>query len=61
MKTGILAADAIAEDLQYPDQKYPKGKGKEMFTYYEKYRKSWVHEELFKIRNVRQSFYNGLW
>lgn len=61
MKTGILAADSIIEHLKKPDSKYPKGQGKEMFGYYEKFKQSWVHEELFMIRNVRPAFHNGFW
>ena len=53
MKTGMLAAEATIEAVNNNDEKYPQGKGKEVFAFYEKYRKSWVHKELFEIRNVR--------
>lgn len=55
MKTGMLAAEALAgwliEDVQSP----------ECTSYEGLYKNSWVHKELYKVRNIRPGFHKGLW
>jgi electron-transferring-flavoprotein dehydrogenase len=48
MKTGMLAADAIIDKMKSQAQG-----GDELTAYAESFAKSWVHEELHKVRNVR--------
>ena len=48
MKTGMLAAEALAETLAQGDE----GQG-ELATYPDKVRNSWVHTELHRARNLR--------
>jgi len=54
MKSGILAADAVVENKSNLE-------GKELFEYYEKFRKSWIWEELYTSRDIRDSFRNNIW
>jgi electron-transferring-flavoprotein dehydrogenase len=54
MKSGMLAADALAEMFTAGDPT-----GRECTAYREKFDKSWLHEELFRARNVRPSFHKG--
>jgi electron-transferring-flavoprotein dehydrogenase len=49
MKSGMLAAEAIAEALT-------AGKPAELTTYPEKYRASWLYDELRGARNLRPAF-----
>ncbi len=49
MKSGMLAAEAVAEALA-------GGRPAEPAAYEEKYRTSWLHEELRGARNVRPAF-----
>ncbi|MCC7304940.1 MAG: electron transfer flavoprotein-ubiquinone oxidoreductase [Alphaproteobacteria bacterium] len=55
MKSGIVAAEAVAELLG--DGVY----GKECVQYPEKLKASWVWKELKKVRNIRPGFHRGLW
>jgi len=48
MKTGMLAAESIAEALAQGDEA-----PKVLDSYPEKYRNSWVYEELYAARNMR--------
>ncbi len=48
MKSGILAAEALYENSD------------EHVSYDEAFRKSWLHDELNKIRNIRPAFSKGL-
>jgi len=48
MKSGMLAAESVAEALAAGDQGYGT-----LESYEEKYRASWVHEELYRARNFR--------
>ncbi|MDF2095600.1 electron transfer flavoprotein-ubiquinone oxidoreductase [Aquibaculum arenosum] len=48
MKTGMLAAESVAEALAGGDEGYGT-----LESYEEKYRGSWVHEELYHARNFR--------
>jgi electron-transferring-flavoprotein dehydrogenase len=55
MKSGMLAAEALAEMFQSGDPT-----AKECATYREKFEASWLKEELHGIRNIRPSFHWGL-
>lgn len=46
MKSGMLAAEAIAEQLE----------DIECTSYSQKFKDSWLHCELYKVRNIRQGF-----
>ncbi len=54
MKSGMLAAEALAEMFAAGDPS-----AKECPTYREKFEKSWLHAELHKVRNIRPSFHKG--
>ena len=51
MKSGIIAAEAIVENFK---------ENKNLSIYEEKFKKSWVYEELHTARNVKPSFNWGL-
>jgi electron-transferring-flavoprotein dehydrogenase len=55
-KTGMLAAQAAFEALQAEDVSANKLK-----RFHELVEKSWVKEELWKVRNFHQGFEHGLW
>lgn len=46
MKSGMLAAEAIAEQLE----------SVECTSYTDKFKNSWLYDELYKVRNIRQGF-----
>jgi electron-transferring-flavoprotein dehydrogenase len=52
MKSGMLAAETVFAALQ-------KGEG-DLSAYPEALKKSWVYEELYKVRNIRPGFHFGL-
>ena len=52
MKSGMLAAEALVEMAT---------EQKECTAYPEKYKASWLHAELHKVRNIRPGFHWGLW
>jgi electron-transferring-flavoprotein dehydrogenase len=53
MKSGMLAAEAIAEGtIDF---------GSEVSAYSEKLKNSWVWSELKKVRNIRPGFHWGMW
>ncbi|TAL31210.1 MAG: electron transfer flavoprotein-ubiquinone oxidoreductase [Alphaproteobacteria bacterium] len=54
MKSGMLAAEALAEMFAAGDPA-----AKECAAYREKFDKSWLHEELYRVRNIRPSFHKG--
>ena len=56
MKSGMLAAEAVFELLSENPQN-----GLEATTYKDKFKNSWLYKELYKVRNIRPSFHNGLW
>ena len=56
MKTGMLAAETIFEALCKEDYSAATLNGFE-----DRWRKSWVHEELWKVRNYHQGFEHGFW
>ena len=47
MKSGMLAAETLFEELQQADQQL----GKDLQSYADKFKQSWLFEELFKSRN----------
>ncbi|PZP55666.1 MAG: electron transfer flavoprotein-ubiquinone oxidoreductase [Micavibrio aeruginosavorus] len=51
MKSGMLAAESLAEQIDT----------KECTSYQEKYKTSWLYEELYKVRNIKPGFHKGLW
>jgi electron-transferring-flavoprotein dehydrogenase len=53
MKTGMIAAEAVAE-AELKD-------GIELTSYTDKFKSSWVHKELYKVRNIRPGFHKGFW
>jgi electron-transferring-flavoprotein dehydrogenase len=58
MKSGIVAAESIFDALQNAAQ---ENTAAEVPAYPENMKKSWVYDELYKVRNVRPSFKWGLW
>lgn len=55
MKSGILAADTILDA-------FAKSPDKPDLTHYaRKVKKSYIYQELFKVRNIRPAFRKGLW
>lgn len=54
MKTGMLAAEAVFEAIAAGRS------GDEVASYSEAFEKSWVYDELYKVRNIRPSFASGL-
>jgi electron-transferring-flavoprotein dehydrogenase len=55
MKSGMLAAEALAEMFRAGDPA-----GQECATYRDKFEKSWLKEELYAARNIRPGFHWGL-
>ena len=51
MKSGILAAETIVENIK---------NNRDLSVYEEKFKKSWLYDELFTARNVKPSFSWGL-
>lgn len=54
MKSGMLAAEALAEMFSGGDPS-----AKECAGYRGKFEKSWLHDELYHVRNIRPSFHKG--
>jgi len=54
MKTGMLAAEAAVAAIKN------NRSGDTLDAYPEAVKKSWVHDELYKVRNIRPGFNNGL-
>lgn len=55
MKSGMLAAESIFAALQQENS------AKEVSAYRPAFEASWLHDELYKVRNIRPSFRWGLW
>ena len=55
MKTGMTAAEAVFEWLTAGES------GREVTAYPEQLKKTWVWDELYRVRNIRPSFHRGLW
>lgn len=56
MKTGMLAAETIDEALDKNDFS-----STQLSKYKEKIDKSWIKEEMWKVRNFHQPYEHGLW
>lgn len=57
MKSGMLAAEAIAEGLANGTL----GQGGEATAYSDKFKASWLYAELKAVRNIRPGFHRGFW
>ena len=55
MKSGMLAAEAVFEQLGADNPR------DEAISYGQKIEKSWLWDELYKVRNIRPAFTKGLW
>ncbi|MDP9196719.1 MAG: electron transfer flavoprotein-ubiquinone oxidoreductase [Pseudomonadota bacterium] len=55
MKSGMVAAEALFDHLA------GEGAGPEVTAYPERLKKSWVWDELYRVRNIRPGFHRGLW
>jgi len=55
MKSGMLAAEAIADMFDADSQ------GQTCKTYTEKFKQSWLYDELYRVRNIRPGFHKGFW
>lgn len=56
MKSGIVAAEALFDDLSQSD-----APGREVTDYPERLKQTWLWNELHQVRNIRPSFQRGLW
>jgi electron-transferring-flavoprotein dehydrogenase len=54
MKSGMLAAEALADALK-------EDGGKELRDYTDKVKSSWIYSELESVRNIRPAFRYGIW
>jgi electron-transferring-flavoprotein dehydrogenase len=55
MKSGMLAAEALLDALASGDTSAER-----LRAYDDRFRKSWAHGELYRVRNFRQGFRDGL-
>ena len=58
MKSGMTAAESIFEGL---GGEADAVSGQEMTDYPERLRKTWLWDELHRVRNIRPSFHFGMW
>ena len=56
MKSGLLAAEAIMEALTDEKNQDIEDTGLNVDAYETKFKESWLHDELYSVRNVRPSF-----
>jgi len=56
MKSGMLAAESIVEELVRNERRHTKHKALYLEKYPEKIKDSWIHEELYKARNIKPAF-----
>lgn len=61
MKSAMLAAEAVFELLPAEFDEENPGPALEATAYPERLEKSWLWQELHKVRNIRPGFYRGLW
>ncbi len=59
IKSGMLAAEAIFGILDEATE--AETSGKEAAAYRQLFEASWLHEELYRVRNIRPAFKWGLW
>ena len=57
MKSGMLAAEAVFDALASAAE----GQAIEAVAYTDKFKQSWLHDELHSVRNIRPAFRWGLW
>lgn len=55
MKSGMLAAEAVAAMFD------AEPAGQTCKTYADKFKQSWIYDELYRVRNIRPSFHKGFW
>jgi len=55
MKSGMTAAEAVFDWLA------AGAAGREVTSYPERLKKTWLWDELYRVRNIRPSFHRGLW
>jgi len=60
MKSGLLAAEAIMEALTDEKNLDIEDTGLNVDAYETKFKESWLHDELYSVRNVRPSFESPL-
>jgi electron-transferring-flavoprotein dehydrogenase len=60
MKTGMMAAEAIIQKIEAQSGIDNVKFGEELFEYSDLFKSSWVHEEMYRTRNVKGSFSHGL-
>lgn len=58
MKSGMIAAESIFTCLHMEDTPH---QGWECSSYKSNFENSWLHKELYKVRNIRPGFHKGLW
>ena len=58
MKSGMTAAEAVFDVLKDQAEDAPRVTAE---TYPEKLKKTWLWDELYKVRNIRPGFHLGLW
>lgn len=59
MKSGMIAAEALVQHLA--NSLSVDGAGNEVADYRKRIDASWIHEELYKARNIKPAFHKGLW
>ena len=59
MKSAMLAAEAVFEMLPAEYDEENPGPALEATAYPEKFRQSWLYQELHKVRNIRPGFQKG--
>lgn len=59
IKSGMLAAEAVFEALEPSQESYETSK--HAITYTQRFKDSWLHDELYRARNVRPAFKWGMW
>lgn len=61
MKSAMVAAEAIFELLTVEHDEATPGPALEVTAYPATLKKTWLHTELHKVRNIRPGFQKGLW
>jgi electron-transferring-flavoprotein dehydrogenase len=63
MKSGMCAAEAVFEELSHHSDEQQRNNlaTKRLDTYTKNIHKSWLHEELHSVRNIRPAFKYGLY
>ena len=61
MKSAMLAAESVFELLPAEYDEENPGPALEASSYTQKFKQSWLWQELHKVRNIRPGFRKGLW